>query len=170
MHCGKCGAEVSESAKFCTKCGAPAKAGSSPQSTIPKSDDRVRRALDELGVKGKISDSGIFELEVTWGDGRSQTVFVSSSTEMVGNREVRDVFSAAHGWKDGVIPEVVANRLLEDNGQIRMGAWAKMGKFVMFLSRVDANADGDTLSKVLKYTAAAADDMEKELTGGRDEF
>lgn len=45
-----------------------------------------------------------------------------------------------------------------------------MGKYAVFISKVDANADVDALLAALRITTAEADRMESELTGGKDKY
>lgn len=170
MYCEKCGAEFPEGANFCSRCGTRAWVSVGSRSARPAADGRVCRALDSVGLRYVVDPEGDFRLDINFDDGRSQRVFVRSSTEQFHGLEVREVYSAAHQWEGGVIPEVVANRLLEQNGRMKLGAWAKIGRYAMFVSTVDANADANALSQVIQMTAGVADNMEEELTGGRDAF
>lgn len=89
-------------------------------------DYRVKRLLDWLELKYQIDDDCDFRLSFSTGDGRFQDVFICSSTNELHNIEIRDIYSAGYE-SDGVLPEKVANRLLERNWKLKLGAWAKWG-------------------------------------------
>ena len=67
----------------------------------------------------------------------------------------------------------IANRLLSDNYDKKLGAWAmqkvKDGCYAVFVTKVPADNDADSFFGALKLTLEAADEMEKELTK-KDEF
>jgi tetratricopeptide (TPR) repeat protein len=49
MHCGKCGAELLDTANFCTKCGAPSRVSPIPEGAGSAGDDRVRQTMEKKG-------------------------------------------------------------------------------------------------------------------------
>jgi hypothetical protein len=136
----------------------------------PEHDKRVSRVLESLDLEYTIDDDGDFRLIFKMEGDRTQVVFIQSSTSEYRDLEIRDVFSVGYESEDEVIPEDIANRLLGQNWKIKLGAWAKMGKYAVFVSKVDANAGGKTLWSAIKLTAKAADEMESELTGKADSF
>lgn len=56
MYCGKCGAEVSEAAKFCTKCGTPCRVSPISEGVVSAGDDRVRQTKEWLELALKTED------------------------------------------------------------------------------------------------------------------
>jgi hypothetical protein len=58
----------------------------------------------------------------------------------------------------------VANRLLEDSQDAKLGAWVKQDQLAMFVVKVDANANKDVLSDAIDAAMRTADAMEAELT------
>lgn len=135
-------------------------------------DSRVKRALEELDLKYEIDDDGDFKVLFGLDEDRSQVAFISSSTNTMGSFEIRDIYSIGYMSKseDESVPAEVANRLLENSWELKLGAWAKFGKFAVFVSKIDANADSESLYDALKVTLLVADKMEQELTGGEDAF
>jgi hypothetical protein len=87
--------------------------------------------------------------------------------------EVREIW--AMGWKGPQAPAaVIANRLLRDNSQKKVGAWElheeKDGSFFsIFNVKVSTDADGEALKTIINAVANVADAMEKELLSS-DEF
>lgn len=135
-------------------------------------DSRVKRVLEELDMKYEIDDYGDFRVFFGMGEGRSQEAFICSSTSTYGSFEIREIYSWGYTSKseDKSIPAEVANRLLENNWDIKLGAWAKVGESAAFVSKIDANADSQSLYDALKITLTTADEMEHELTGREDAF
>ena len=134
-----------------------------------KVDNRVKQVLDGIGLKYTTVSDGDFRLIFDMGGGRSQVIFIRSSTNTYRNLEIRDVYSPAYE-SDGAIPANIANRLLEHNWAIKLGGWAKLGKYAVFMSKVDADADKEAMMSCIVLTAKAADEMEAELTGKQDKF
>ena len=70
------------------------------------------------------------------------------------------------------MPVEIANKLLRQNDQVKLGAWRVIttaGKAVaVFGAQISANTDVETLKYVLQAVAKTADDAEKELTGRDD--
>ena len=67
-------------------------------------------------------------------------------------------------------PKSVANSLLEDTFSKKLGAWAKLGNRAVFVVKISANADAESLFNGLKACMLSADTMEEKLTGDTDEF
>lgn len=63
----------------------------------------------------------------------------------------------------------VANRLLEDSQDAKMGGWVKQDTTAMFVVKIDADATADQLSDAIDAAIRTADAMELELTK-KDEF
>jgi hypothetical protein len=102
----------------------------------------------------------------------TQEAFICSSTSKYGSFEIREIYSWGYTSKseDKSIPAEVANRLLENSWELKLGAWAKVGDSAAFVSKIDANADSQSLYDALKITLTTADEMEHELTGREDVF
>jgi hypothetical protein len=135
-------------------------------------DPRVQAALKGTGLSFSI-DGGDFRLKYVVAGGRTQLAWVASGTASIDKLEVRDVWSVAHRAK-GTVPADLATRLLQDNARMVLGAWqVNQGKdeyLVVFSVPVAAAADAETLQDVIEVVTLTADQMEKELTGDKDEF
>jgi hypothetical protein len=136
-------------------------------------DSRVQQLLDHLGFKYTIDRDGDFKIVMDTGDGRSQLGFVSSTTYKLASLEIREVWSVGYEC-DGPIPETVANYLLWQNHQMKLGAW-KMIRYdsgrhlAAYAAQIAANTDAETLRTTILAVLVAADDVEKDLSGG-DKF
>lgn len=135
-------------------------------------DSRVKRVLEELDMKYEIDDYGDFRVFFGMGEDRTQEAFICSSTSKYGSFEIREIYSWGYTSKseDKSIPAEVANRLLENSWELKLGAWAKVGDSAAFVSKIDANADSQSLYDALKITLTTADEMEHELMGREDVF
>jgi hypothetical protein len=134
-------------------------------------DPRVTKLLDKAGLKSTIDSDGDFRLHNEVSDGRSQLIWILSNTSELRDLEIREVWSIAYKSPEPFTAEV-ANRLLEENCQTKIGAWQmrKMGDdFVaVFSAQVAADTDSDALVTVIDAVAQTADNMEQELSKGDD--
>jgi len=155
------------------------KAGDGAERNKSKSDDRVRKLLDELGVQYSIDKDGNFKTTVRWPVGRldaprTKTVYINSSTETYEGIEVREVW--AYGYEaNGDFNAQVANRLLEENGKKALGAWRKTSfkdgtSVAGFCVSVAANCDKETLRAMRYYVAVTADGIEQKVNSTPSTF
>jgi hypothetical protein len=137
------------------------------------SDPRVETLLKQAGLKYTIDKGGDFRLTYDVGEDRTQLVFILSKTQQLGTLEIRQVWSVAYSSESSFSSEI-ANLLLEKNSTVKLGSWQKikMGdKYVaIFSAQVAAETDAAALKQVLEAVTATADDVEEDLTGGKDAF
>lgn len=138
----------------------------------PTADVRVERLLKEVAAEYTVDEDGDFRLVYDIGGGRSQLVWIPSGTSEFGALEIRQIWSIAHRSK-GPLPADLANRLLDRNGAVILGAWLtepagdELG--VIFAVQVAAETDALSLRSAIHAVATTADAMEKELTA-KDDF
>jgi len=134
-------------------------------------DARVEAHLKGAGLAYTL-DGGDFRLNYDLPNGRSQLVWVASSTATLDKLEIRDVWSVAYRAK-GALPYEMSLRLLMENARMILGAWqVNQGTdeyLVVFSAPIVATADAATLQEVIEVVTLSADRIEKELTG-KDEF
>lgn len=139
----------------------------------PEGDPAVRQLLDKLEYKYDVDDEGDYRL--TFGmdekeDGRSQLVFVRSPVETYGAHKIREIWSPAYLSATDEFPAKVANRLLEATDESKLGAWSKQGRYAVFVVKLAADASASELDDAVEAALRSADEMEQELTPGKDEF
>jgi hypothetical protein len=140
----------------------------------PAADGRIAEQLDQIGVKYEIDDEGDFRVVFQFDeDKRSQVVYVNSETVDFNDMEIREIWSPASRLS-GELSSAVANRLLIASFDAPLGGWQVAkgedgSHTIVFCVKLGADADSTTLDRVLTTVVAAADDMEKELTG-KDEL
>ncbi|MBI2566405.1 MAG: hypothetical protein HYV63_05165 [Candidatus Schekmanbacteria bacterium] len=139
------------------------KHASEPNSPSSGYDRRVKSLLDAHKMKYTITGSGDFEVWLEVAYGRTQHAAIRSGTVRFRSLETREVLSPAYRVSGG-LPGEMANMFLELNSAVKVGAFTLTGEAVFYCTRVDANADWDTLYDVLLITVLTADDMEKQLT------
>jgi hypothetical protein len=89
----------------------------------PPADARVRSALNEIGYKFEMTGDNDFKLVPIKTEGeRSQLVYVNSNTEKYGTLEIREVLAPAF-LSNGPLSAAVANRLLRENNEVKLGSW-----------------------------------------------
>jgi hypothetical protein len=139
----------------------------------PRPDARMKAALDAGGFKYEVDSDGDFRISVSMGDGRKQIAFISSKTDKIQSLEITEIFSAAYAV-EGVLPGDVSNKLLLASRTRTLGAWevVKSGtkQLVVFSTKVQSNISPEDLKISILYTMVSADQMEKELTNGKDNF
>jgi hypothetical protein len=138
----------------------------------PAFDPQVKKQLEDLDYKYKIDEDGDFQLtfEVDGKDKRSQLVFVRSPVETYGDHRIREIWSPAYKSPDKDFPVAVANRLLEASQASKMGAWAKQNDYAVFVVKLSADASAKELEDAIAAAFVSADEMEAELTPGKDDF
>jgi hypothetical protein len=130
-------------------------------------DARVERILKQLKYHYEITSDSDFKVPTDLDDGRTQTVYVNSSTSTFGVLEVREVWAIAMKVH-GALPAQLANRLLNDRK--KFGGWRALttdtgDTLVYFSAQVSSDCDAQTLDSVMDLVLAVADKLEKELTG-----
>jgi len=132
-------------------------------------DKAVGRALDTLKYTYEVDEDGDYKMVFDMDDGRSQLAFVRSTVEEFGKHKIREIWSPAYNSPGKQFPAAVANRLLEDSQDAKMGAWVKQDQLAMFVVKVDANATPEALSDAIDAAVRTADAMALELTE-QDEY
>jgi len=105
--------------------------------------------------------------------GRTQLVYINSRTEKYANLEVREVWSEVLR-NEGPLPSSIANKLLRNSFEVKIGAWQTMYSqqsnlyIAVFAAKIAADTDGSTLQTVLRSVIDTSDKMELELTGKDD--
>lgn len=134
-----------------------------------EADKAVGRALDTLKYTYEVDEDGDYKMVFDMDDGRSQLAFVRSTVEEFGKHRIREIWSPAYNSPGKQLPAAVANRLLEDSQDAKMGAWVKQDQLAMFVVKVDANATPEALGDAIDAAVRTADAMELELTE-QDEY
>ncbi|HEL4109934.1 TPA: hypothetical protein UM343_000011 [Stenotrophomonas maltophilia] len=132
-------------------------------------DKAVARHLDKLGYTYEVDEDGDYRMVFDVEGDRTQMVYVRSSVEDFGSHNIREIWSPAYSSKSKQFPVAVANRLLEDSQDAKMGGWVKQDTTAMFVVKIDADATADQLSDAIDAAIRTADAMELELTK-KDEF
>jgi hypothetical protein len=136
----------------------------------PEYDERVKKLLDEKEIVYTIDSDGDFRIEFELASGRTQLGFVMSNTEEYGNFEIREIHAYAYEAPNGQFPLDVTLKFLNDTFNKKMGAWAVIDEYGVFITRIAANTDAESMYNALILTLESADEMEEELTGDADEF
>jgi len=132
-------------------------------------DAAVGRVLDSLEYKYEIDDDGDYRMVFDMEDERTQLVYVRSSVETYGAHRVREIWSPGYKSSGPQLPALVANRLLEDSNDSKLGGWVKQGDMAIFVVKIDADAKADVLSDAIDAAIKSADAIELELTA-KDEY
>jgi hypothetical protein len=132
-------------------------------------DPTVRRMLEAKGTPFDVDSDGDYKITVNFkSEGRTQLVFVRSVVKTYG--KVREIWSYGYQGDKDQLSALVANRLLEASNRVILGSWVKQSKSAVFVVKISAEASADELDSAIDAAATAADEMEKELTDGKDEF
>lgn len=137
-----------------------------------KGDPRVKRILDALEFKYSIDQDGDFKLILEFEGGRSQVAYINSTTQTIGDFEIREIWSVAYVSK-GFLDIDTANTLLMKNFEMKIGSWRLIPAgnntfLVAFCVQIAADCDPTAFSRTLGIVLQVADDMEEKLTGGDD--
>jgi hypothetical protein len=135
-------------------------------------DQRIKRVLDQTDMEYTIDKDGDFRFLFKLPNNRVQVVFINSKTEKYGGFEIREIWSAGY-QSDAPFSPAIANRLLVNNFETKLGAWQTTRlnnkNVAVFTAKVDAVMTAEQLEVVLTAVRRIADEMEKEITG-KDDF
>lgn len=134
-------------------------------------DASVATRLDREGLEYQVDDDGDYKVMFNYTDeGRTQLAFVSGETQTVAGLTIREIFSPAGRVKQDGIGGKKALELLEASAQMKLGSWEIRGDVLYLVIKVLDGASSSELSSLLDIAAGAADDMEIELSGERDDL
>ena len=139
-----------------------------------KADPVVGLALDEVKAQYEVVEDGDYKLTIGFDDKRSQVVFVASAVESLDKLRVREVWAIANLYVPGNEPADVAVALLKDSAGKILGGW-QLRDFgdrtgLVYCMQLPAGLDAAGLRTAYEQVAIIADEKEKEITGGKDEF
>ena len=132
--------------------------------------DRVATLLDQQKIKYEIDKDKDFKIVFEFdSDQRTQIVYVSGAVEELDGMKIRTVFAPAALVDKNPIGDRMKS-LLEYNGKSKVGAYELDGNILYFASRMVEPFTGAELKAMLNVIASVADDMEKEISGDKDEL
>lgn len=138
---------------------------------VKTGDSRVEKLLKEANLRYSVNKDGDFQLVNALGDGRDQVVFILSKTVKLATLEIRQIWSIGYRSKTP-LPGIVANRLLEKNSEVKLGAWQVLkpdgDSVAIFAAKIAAETDKLSLLSAIQAVTTTADEIEKELTGKDD--
>ena len=135
-----------------------------------KADPVVKKQLDSLKLKYEIDDDGDYKIVMDVGEGRTQLAYIRSNTETYGSNQVREIWSPGYKAAGDVLPEKVANRLLEYSNEVKLGGWVKQKSYAVFVVKIPTSASASELQDALEAAVNSADEIEQEFTGTKDDF
>jgi hypothetical protein len=136
-----------------------------------EADPVVKRMLEAKGTPFEVDSDGDYKIIVSYkSEGRTQLVYVRSAVETWGKHRIREVWSYAYQAPSNQFSALVANRLLQASNEVKLGAWVKQKNRALMIVKVNAEASAEELDSAISFAAEVADEMEKELTDGGDEF
>jgi len=137
----------------------------------PVPDPGIKAKLDALHYSYELDEDGDYKLVFEYEDKRSQLVYIRTPVDTYGKFRIREIWSPAYKAPSGEeFPAAVANRLLVDSNQNKLGGWVKQGPHAVYVVKLAADASADELKDALDAAGIAADEMEAALTPGKDDF
>ncbi|WP_211368220.1 hypothetical protein [Pseudoxanthomonas gei] len=134
-------------------------------------DARIKAQLSALEYDYEVDEDNDFKLVFAVDEtDRSQIVYVRSPVETYGSHAVREIWSPGYASPDGDFPARIANRLLEASGDAKLGGWVKQGRNAVFVVKIAADAGKEELDDAIDSAVTLADQMEAELTPGKDDL
>ena len=141
------------------------------QAGAPEPDAVVEAQLKSKGIKYEIDQDGDFKVVYEVGDaGRTQLAYVRTHVDEYGELRIREILSLGYRSEGNSFPPLVANRMLDHNNEVKLGAWATQDNLAVFTVKISADATADELVDALEFAVNAADKLEEEFTGSKDEF
>ena len=131
-------------------------------------DPGVASRLEARGTPFSVDDDGDYRILVELEGQRSQIVWVRSVVNETDYQRVREIWTYGMRSEERRIPVHVANRLLTENFELVVGAWARDAGNAILVLKIDADADADTLDEAIDLAASIGDRMEQRLVVGDD--
>lgn len=150
----------------------PVAAAQPSKEASAKADPQLKRQIEELKYEYEIDEDGDYKLvfAVDDKDKRSQVVFVRSPVETFGGHRIREVLSPGYKSPTPDFSAAVANRLLSAGQDSKLGAWVKQDNYAVFVVKISASASTGELDDAITAAMLSADEMEAELTPGKDDL
>lgn len=141
-----------------------------PAARAATPDPAIKAQLETLDLKYEVDSDGDYKVVFDLGGGRSQLVWIRSTTEKYGSINVREIWSAGYKLGGKPLSAAIANRLLEHSHGVILGGWTKQKEFAMFVVKIPVNATPAQLRDAAEAAGDCADEIEKELTPDKDDF
>lgn len=135
---------------------------------LAKADASIAPLLKARNTPYTVDDDGDYRILVNVGEGRSQIVWVRSVVHETDKQRIREIWTYGYRSEENRIPANVANRLLSENFDLILGAWARSEGNAVLVLKIPANADADTLDEAIDLSASIGDRMEQKLVTGDD--
>lgn len=134
-------------------------------------DPALEALLKAADIPFELDEDGDYKIVYDWSkDKRSQLVYVSGTAEELDGVKLYEIFSPAKVLDDAGIDPALARRLLGENATYKFGAWEIAGKYIYFSGKVPAGTAAAQFETLVSVVAGTADDMELELTPGKDDL
>lgn len=135
-------------------------------------DAGIGRQLKALGLEYKVDDDGDYGVvfETDEAGKRSQLAYVRSTVETYGKLRIREIWSPGYRVPAEGLSGPIANRLLEASYRAKLGAWTRQGDYAVYVVQLPADAPDDVLRDALEIAVRSADEMEAELSPGKDDL
>jgi hypothetical protein len=133
-------------------------------------DNVVKAQLDAKGVTYEVDKDGDFKIVYKLSGGRTQLAWVRSKVNTYGTLKVREIWSPGYKSESNDFPALIANTLLDKNHEVKLGAWEAQDNVAMFVVKIAADAPADQLVDAIEAAVNSADQLEKEITGDKDEY
>lgn len=131
-------------------------------------DPIVAQRLDAKKTPYTVDEDGDYRILVNVKDDRSQLVWVRSVAHETDEQKIREIWTYGLRSEDRSIPTHIANKMLSENMDLIVGAWARQEGNAILIIKVPADASADTLDEAIDLSATIGDRMEKELVTGDD--
>jgi hypothetical protein len=133
-------------------------------------DNVVKAQLDSKGLTYEVDKDGDFKVLYKMGGGRTQLAWVRSVAYSYGSLKVREIWSPGYKSESDDFPALIANTMLDKNHEVKLGAWEAQGHVAVFVVKIAADANAEQLVDGIEAAVNSADELEKEITGDKDEY
>ncbi len=139
-------------------------------------DDQVKSFLDELEFKYEVDSDNDFKLTFEFEDDRSQLIFINGSIEVYQEVDVVEIWAPVMRFK-GNLSKKVANKVLATSNQKKIGAFEiresvdVKEKLLVYVTKIPLDSiTAEQFGAFLHHVLVVADEEEKELTKGKDDW
>ena len=133
----------------------------------PKADDRVASILNDLSLKYSVNSNGNYVVTYDEDKGRSQQVFIMSSTDTYNDVEIREIWSVAGSFDSAPSADALID-LMGESAKNKIGDWALEkqddGSYLLFYTiKAPVEISKEAFQMMLEFTANVTDTREQSL-------
>jgi hypothetical protein len=136
-----------------------------------QANDSVKAKLEQLKIKYEVDKDGDYKVIYTFTkEKRTQLLYVSGRTETLDSMQIREILSPAARLSEDNITADRAMEFLRHSASRKIGSWELRGSTIYMVIKIPDTVSSADLETFMDVAASSADEMEKSISGDKDEL